>query len=235
MTEQDKNNRIISDLRKLSQLQAGKTLSISDMSIVDHNTWTSTFWRTYSGEDRQKAKDKIGDIIREALSVLETNPTTDLLNSFEAALIGIGHLKETYRGDYYFIAEINRIIKIGEDRLEKIKNPESKDDMTEDMWSNIVKELDDIIIPKATVESDQKICSSTNNSDERPKNAPNIEEVVEISNRNSSEIHDSRSIDSTSTKNSICGITGNSIPINKIIELTEVIVIGDNISTEKKM
>jgi len=107
---QDRIIRLLSDLNVLASLRPGLTLSTSTMSVIDHNSWSSSLWRTYNNENRKDTIGFIKTILTEAISILQLNFSNDLLIAIELALNGFSHLKETYKGDYYTIAEINTII-----------------------------------------------------------------------------------------------------------------------------
>lgn len=110
MSGQNRKQRILSDLAIVSSLRPGKTLSSSTMTIVGHEDWSTKIWRTYSRENRKDTINFIKNIFNEAIAILSISPSQDLFTSISNAAIGFGHLRETYKGDYYIIAEINRII-----------------------------------------------------------------------------------------------------------------------------
>lgn len=112
MSGQDRIGKIISDLKVLSLLSTGQTLSSSTMTIIPHNAWSSSVWRRYAGEDRKQTIAHIKGIFTEAITILKFNYNLDIVNSLEPAIKGFSSLKETYKGDYYTIAEIDRIIEI---------------------------------------------------------------------------------------------------------------------------
>src|SRR3972149_10231129 len=103
MSGQDKKNRIISDLSIIASLTPGKTLSNSTMTVIDHNTWSSSIWRRYAGEDRKNTIGTIKGILTEATSFCNLSPSDEIIVNIEASLTGFSSLKETYKGDYYLI------------------------------------------------------------------------------------------------------------------------------------
>ncbi len=97
-------------LKKLASLKPGFTLSTTTMTVLNHNSWTSSFWRFYYGENRNEMLISIRKILNDAIELLSKTHSLDLKEDVIAALKGISVLKETYHGDYYTIAEIDRII-----------------------------------------------------------------------------------------------------------------------------
>lgn len=248
MSGQDKRDKILSDLRQLSLLEPGKTLSVSTMTVVDHGSWSSSIWRRYAREDRKQTLAHIRAIFSEALSLLELAPSTDLANSFEPALRGVSHLKETYRGDYYVIGEINRIIETTQARLSEViryifrssvnsednnkvashNEPEGKQEEGESaddaIWAEIVNEIDSLAsdVP-VTLEQDQKICPNEDNEGESVSNTSYFEKVVSSPNRDSSPETINKSIDSSSSIGSATDCV--CVPTSDIIYITR----GDHI------
>jgi len=125
MITQERINGIIGELKVLSGITPGKTLSPTTMTIVDHDRWMGSVWRTYAGENRTQTIIHIRGILLEALSVVkiigEKENKMDIIVSIETALHGIGFMKETYKDDYYVIAEIDGIIKSTREALDEIR------------------------------------------------------------------------------------------------------------------
>lgn len=116
--------KIIGDLVILASITPGKTFSPSSMSIIDHNSWSTTFYRRYNGENRKNSIAHIRGIFIEALNIYSLDPCNDIIDNINEALKGILNLKETYKGDYYTIAEIDRIVNETKEKLESFKNNE---------------------------------------------------------------------------------------------------------------
>lgn len=130
MSGQDRKVRIIADLKVLSILSRGQTLSPSTMTPVYHDSWSTSLFRARAGEDRTKTIAHIKGIFTEALSILSIDCDQDILNHMEPALKGFAVLKDTYRRDYYTMAEIDRIIDSVRCRLNDIldqKEPQTED------------------------------------------------------------------------------------------------------------
>jgi hypothetical protein len=124
MIGQDRINNIINQLKIISGLTPGKTLSTSTMTIIDHNTWSGSAWRTYAGENRKQTIMQIKAIFTEALSIIKLSSNRennkDVVISIEMGLYGVNSLKETYKDDYYIISEIDDMINNIRHELEEI-------------------------------------------------------------------------------------------------------------------
>lgn len=120
MSGQDRKQRILSDLKIVSSLQSGQTLSASTMTVIAHGSWSSSMWRKYAGESRKDTISSIKNIFMEAILILETNPSQDLIFAIDEGLKGFNNLKETYQGDYLTIVEINRIISEVRNKMNSI-------------------------------------------------------------------------------------------------------------------
>lgn len=113
----DRIIQIINNLNVVSQLKPGSTLSTSTMTIVDHTAWSGSVWRTYAGENRNQTIACIKRVFLEALTILkinnqeESNSYRDVKIGLETGILGLLSLKETYKGDYYLIGEIDTIIE----------------------------------------------------------------------------------------------------------------------------
>jgi hypothetical protein len=125
MLSQDRISKLLGDLKILSSLTPGKTISESTMSVIDHNTWSGTFWRTYAGENRKQTVAYVKGILLEALSILKlydgNSYNNEIFISLETATRGFAFLKETYKGDYYIIADIDSIIESIKKELQIIR------------------------------------------------------------------------------------------------------------------
>lgn len=109
--------RIIADLQVLASLSAGKTLSPSTMTILDHNSWSGAVWRTYSGENRKQTLSHIKKIFDDALFLIASEDFSqpafeEILSMFDLAVAGVSTLKETYKGDFYTIADLESMITV---------------------------------------------------------------------------------------------------------------------------
>ena len=125
--QEDRRERIISDLSVLASLRGGQTLSTSTMKVLTHKNWSSAAWRTYSGENRKDTINFIKGILNEALDICDLSSSHDLekvdiiVANIESSLKGFSMLKTTYSGDYYIISDIDRIINDTKRRLSLIK------------------------------------------------------------------------------------------------------------------
>lgn len=117
MSDQNSILKILSDLNVIGSLSPGKTLSTTSMQIIDHNSWTGSIWRRYTGENRAGTIEKIKGILNEAIFVLETSPSSELETSLHKALTGFESLIETYGGDYYTQNKIQNTLDTINDRI----------------------------------------------------------------------------------------------------------------------
>lgn len=155
---EERVSKIIKDLTTISMLLPGKTLSSSSMTIIDHNSWTTTLWRTYSGENRKETIQFIMGILYEAINIYLLSPNVVLGTAIDSALDGFETMKETYKTDYYIIADIDSTLRDIRDKLNSV-------DISRLFSENKLSHL-----------------SKKKNSDDGFSS--NISEMVEISNRN---------------------------------------------------
>ena len=97
----------LNDLTMIAKITPGMTLSDTTMTLVDHNSWSGSFWRRYSGENRQKTLDHISGILADALGY-EKFEEIEILTL--QALEGVENLKETYKDDKEFVEKIDRLL-----------------------------------------------------------------------------------------------------------------------------
>lgn len=96
---------LIDKLKIISDITEGKTLSTfrGNLSLLDHNSWYTTFWRTGTRENKDKTISCIKEIMDEALNYLDDD---DMRAHMYAAIEGMERLKKTYT-DY-----IDRIVRL---------------------------------------------------------------------------------------------------------------------------
>ena len=92
----DKYNKLLSDLEILASIQEGQTLSTSNMTVVDHNSYSTAFWRSLTGENRQLVISTVRNILTQALSYQERHYSNDLYQSVISAIAGVHNLSGTY-------------------------------------------------------------------------------------------------------------------------------------------
>jgi hypothetical protein len=205
-------SHIVSALAQLSTLQAGQTISVGksgNVTISKHRTWGEMVG--YRNTDhRKQALAYIRGIFTQALTLLRTNPSDDLMNSFEPALKGVITLKETYKGDFYTIAEIDRIIDLTKRELAQVlqqllMNPveQNKPEVNDQICSEIIDELHSLtsVVEPATdeVAEPKKFRSDQDDEGRIPsEDAPTPDAMVPPSDRASY---------SESTEPQISGIT----------------------------
>lgn len=93
------NSKLQETLRRISTLQEGQTISSSDMSVVEHNSYSTAVSRWYAGESRSKTIDAIRSVFTEAFQLAEKVPSEELVNAISDALNGLTNLKATYKAD----------------------------------------------------------------------------------------------------------------------------------------
>ena len=64
----------------------------------------------------------IKNILLEAAEIIELDFSNEILEELKLALSGFSHLKETYKGDYYIISDIDKIIETINNKIEKSEN-----------------------------------------------------------------------------------------------------------------
>ena len=104
---------ILIKLSTIASLEKGQTLSTCYEAPLTHNSWSTSFMRTYNREDRRKTIDFIKDIFDRSLvmlSTLKSDERSELKTAIQNALVGVENLKVTYKGDYYVIGLINTMI-----------------------------------------------------------------------------------------------------------------------------
>lgn len=135
MEDQTRQIKIINDLNVIAKLAPGFSLSTNGgLSIIDHRSWYSTISRFYYQENRTNSIAYIKGILIEALALIElTNDRClvhrdctcitrqDIINHLPSAIKSFTYLKDTYKGDYYAISEIDKIIEHVISRLKELK------------------------------------------------------------------------------------------------------------------
>lgn len=179
---------LVSALTQLSTLQAGQTISVkgTNVTITKHSTWGEMIgYRNDS--HRKQALSYIKTTLTAALTLLQTNPSDDLTNSFEPALKGITILKETYKGDFYTIAEIDRIIESTKRELAQIlrqllTKPNSAE-VSDEICSEIMVELTNIAKAESDKDPDSEKFRADPNAERRitPKEESILDEMVALS------------------------------------------------------
>lgn len=91
----------------LAQIKPGQTLCAADMTIVEHNTWYTSFKRRWNGEERSKTVQSVKDIFSQATHLITSGKAFDLMEQLEAALEGVENLKKTYSSDTTTISALN--------------------------------------------------------------------------------------------------------------------------------
>lgn len=169
MDVKDKRDRIVSELKMVAALTPGETISTSTMSIIRHDSWSTSFWRKYSRENRHKTISYVRDLLTEAIDNFKINRDDELLNNIEQALIGVSELKETYKGDLTTVDEIESIIsQIKKEIINKDLVVQPEDDFiiieTEEALENYVEEIIQSELEKADSEEKNLIDQMVNDN-----------------------------------------------------------------------
>ena len=114
----------LADLQIISTLQKGQTFSPISRQNIDHNSWSCTLWRSYNKENRKSTISYIRERFMEVLDYYHLNKNSEILITLDEALIGFQNLKETYKGDYAIIGEINSVLEEVKYKLRSIKEVE---------------------------------------------------------------------------------------------------------------
>lgn len=137
------------DLNVIASIKPGMTLSDTTMTVVDHNSWSSSFWRRYSGENRNTTINRIKDLMDEALSM---DYSSELDDAIERALVGINNLKETYKDDQEIVLKLDLILSTSENRSRGIKEVKPVPEKPKEVFSptRVVRKPTDSIHPILT-------------------------------------------------------------------------------------
>ena len=103
---------IFNNLKLLSDLTPGYTISDTDKCIVKHGTWTTSMLRRYKGESRYSMLHFINNIMTEAVDYYINNGLPEnICNCISDAIAGIYSLKETYKNDETFKGNIDTMVE----------------------------------------------------------------------------------------------------------------------------
>jgi hypothetical protein len=108
-------------LSLVSDITAGKTISTSDPDhwyLLEHKSWSSSIWRTYSGEKRKDTVEEIEKLFKECFQLLSENTDQEIIDALRKARFGFSMLKNTYEKDYSIIGKIESILQDSEKALE---------------------------------------------------------------------------------------------------------------------
>jgi hypothetical protein len=80
--------------------------------VIPHNSWSTSFWRTYNRETRKKTVSYIKDVFDTAILMLKRGDidVNLLKDDITLALLGFHHLKGTYKGDFETVGLISTFI-----------------------------------------------------------------------------------------------------------------------------
>jgi hypothetical protein len=86
-------------LQVISTLEVGKTYSNTTNTILDHKTWSTTFWRRYYGENRLDSIRAIENICFAALNILKDQFDSEVQKLLTSAILALESLIITYKND----------------------------------------------------------------------------------------------------------------------------------------
>ena len=121
--------KIIKQLKLISSLQDGQTLSTSSETIIPHNAWSTTFWRTYYSEDRKKSIEYIKNAFENALILYKEDPSIKI--NIDNALIGLKNLKLTYKSDHDTRGIIAQIINDTNEEIHQMNNNDTNEEINQ--------------------------------------------------------------------------------------------------------
>lgn len=113
-------------LRVLSMIGAGNKLNISNLSIIEKDSWTGAFYRALTGENRKNTINYVNQIIDDSIKALGEYSDTEfcalIVNALANAKMGIINLGTTYQNDLNFSAHIKVLTDNIDLQLDKNKN-----------------------------------------------------------------------------------------------------------------
>ena len=116
ISPQQEYRQLLQKIYLLAELKSGKTLSVKDMTVIDH-TKLNSLYRWWYDEDRFKTLDTIYKIIDETKGFLsrlkEEEPYEQkktILEALASAKVGIETLHETYKNDTRVKSQASAII-----------------------------------------------------------------------------------------------------------------------------
>lgn len=131
---------LIDKLKVIADITEGKTLSTyrGGVSILEHNSWYTTIWRTASRENKDKTVASIKEIMDEAINRLDDQ---EIRQYTYAALEGMDRLKKTYNDYIDIVMRLDRLIIFYRNILEsnllgEIYDPQSIELSEDDTLSN---------------------------------------------------------------------------------------------------
>lgn len=95
---------LLGKLYFLAQIKAGEKPCMSNMTIVDGDTWTGAFYRFFKGEDRKTCLTVIENIVSQAIDSISVHERKKsflalVVNALAEARVGVESMLTTYRDD----------------------------------------------------------------------------------------------------------------------------------------
>lgn len=111
---------LLKKLEILSNIKEGQTISTyGTLAIIEHNAWSTTFWRQYAGENRQKTVNYIKGVLDDAMEHIDNIVVRNLVVK---AMTGIVNLKVTYKADVIIVAFIDTMLNSYHALLEPVSS-----------------------------------------------------------------------------------------------------------------
>ena len=114
---------LLAKLHFLSQINRGNKANLSDMSIIDANSWFGSFLRSWKGESRKTTLNAIEKIIAETIDALRLYKNDEyyplLLKRLSQSRAGIEKMQDTYNEDLHTLSRIRVILDEIDHHLQK--------------------------------------------------------------------------------------------------------------------
>ena len=123
---------LLKKLEILANIKEGQTISTyGTLSIIEHNAWSTTVWRKYAGENRQKTVENVKGILDDAMDHIDNIVVRNMVIK---AMQGVANLKVTYKNDFKIVDFIITMLSSYDALLEPVDDTiEDTKECLEDM------------------------------------------------------------------------------------------------------
>ena len=130
---------LLKKLEILANIKEGQTISTyGTLSIIEHNAWSTTVWRKYAGENRQKTVENVKGILDDAMDHIDNIVVRNMVIK---AMQGVANLKVTYKNDFKIVDFIITMLSSYDALLEPVDDTiEDTKECLEDMIQIIHEE-----------------------------------------------------------------------------------------------
>lgn len=139
----DRKDSIIEDLRLISKIEPGQTISFVTREIMDHNSWYTSIRRSCYREDRGKTVSRIKSIFLESLFFYRCYKDDMVLFEIQNAKKGIESLEVTYSKDFNTLGILKEISDIIEKNLKEFAKRGTLEPIDSQYIENIYETLHD--------------------------------------------------------------------------------------------